>query len=495
MDLRTYWRSVYRLRGGFKAKAAPLVNQIYSNDKEAKEQAINELMEVIEQYRTHTYKIGVRLLTQEANKLNADPFIPDAQPYQKRWLEQAMRETKSPAGLLLRLEKHVTAAGRRVITQAVPAPVAGGTTDNPGYKQAQPYREEDMTGTQEKTGAKTGPSGRRLIYPVAFARVLSGPRNCAFCVMLASRGPVYSSASHAGAKGVKGVFTAWTPSSQWPNSFHDSCDCLVVPVYNPTGAWMGKSQSEYLYKFWLQTTKGKTNLKDSGGENESLIAFRQKLTEMKENGETLDIEDLRETDTDKTKEAEPQENNSPEAPQTPEQNLIYQEKEPEVEELDQPVTRLKYPTREVVDPSRFKELASEIPKNERMYIEELQFLQDFEALGHTARWIPHAEELNSQGGALPSNDFAWEGTEELWELKTPERPLKKNIYRLIRTAVAGANKANVVKENFVIYLLDWEVSDQLRKAISEYNQSNPNNKVSRVLIMHKGVLEEIKQVP
>lgn len=50
----------------------------------------------------------------------------------------------------------------------------------------------------------------------SYARVPSGPTTCRWCVMLASRGFAYSSATEAG----QGIH------------FHDRCDCVIVPGRN-----------------------------------------------------------------------------------------------------------------------------------------------------------------------------------------------------------------------------------------------------------------------
>lgn len=51
-------------------------------------------------------------------------------------------------------------------------------------------------------------------WGAGYARVPRGAHTCAFCLMLASRGPVYGSAEAAGEM----------------NQFHDDCDCAVVPI-------------------------------------------------------------------------------------------------------------------------------------------------------------------------------------------------------------------------------------------------------------------------
>lgn len=60
-----------------------------------------------------------------------------------------------------------------------------------------------------------------------FARVPSGGETCRFCIMLASRGPVYVSQDSAGAT----------------DHFHTNCDCRIVPFWDAVS--MGKRSSRY----------------------------------------------------------------------------------------------------------------------------------------------------------------------------------------------------------------------------------------------------------
>lgn len=89
----------------------------------------------------------------------------------------------------------------------------------------------------DKETKKRLQSGR----PRAWARVLSGARSCWFCVMCASRGPVYRSAENAGDN-----------KGPW-NSYHDHCDCRVVPVFDHRN-WEGVEQYRQLEKMWRDVT-------------------------------------------------------------------------------------------------------------------------------------------------------------------------------------------------------------------------------------------------
>lgn len=73
---------------------------------------------------------------------------------------------------------------------------------------------------------------------LGWARVLSGGRSCAFCRMLASRGPAYLSERSAG------------KDRKW----HDLCDCQVEPVYSRDAAWPPGSREAR--ELWDATTAG-----------------------------------------------------------------------------------------------------------------------------------------------------------------------------------------------------------------------------------------------
>ncbi|MBM7771229.1 hypothetical protein JOD54_001433 [Actinokineospora baliensis] len=85
---------------------------------------------------------------------------------------------------------------------------------------------------------------------VRWARVPTGRETCAFCWLLASRGPVYRSAD----------MTRW----------HDRCDCLVVPVHNPDD-WEGRATFLAAQRLWRDSTEGKSG-------RDALNAFRRALT-------------------------------------------------------------------------------------------------------------------------------------------------------------------------------------------------------------------------
>lgn len=76
---------------------------------------------------------------------------------------------------------------------------------------------------------------------LGWMRVTHG-KTCAFCAMLASRGPVYKSRRSAG------------DARSRPARFHDHCDCTVEPVYSPATKWPAASLRAD--ELWASSTVG-----------------------------------------------------------------------------------------------------------------------------------------------------------------------------------------------------------------------------------------------
>lgn len=84
---------------------------------------------------------------------------------------------------------------------------------------------------------------------LGYARATSG-KPCAFCAMLAGRGPVYRSEQSAG-------FHA-----------HDGCSCTLEPVYRRDADW--PSGARQYQQVWQEATAGKSG-------DDALAAFRQAI--------------------------------------------------------------------------------------------------------------------------------------------------------------------------------------------------------------------------
>ena len=93
---------------------------------------------------------------------------------------------------------------------------------------------------------------------VAFIRV-TGPNPCAFCAMLASRGPVYRSEWAAGGsnrrsdRNKKDPRTAFIGNGEF--KVHDNCMCRVIGVYSRTAEWPGRGRE--FQQLWNNHIQGR----------------------------------------------------------------------------------------------------------------------------------------------------------------------------------------------------------------------------------------------
>ncbi|UEJ82649.1 hypothetical protein Bra3105_17750 [Brachybacterium halotolerans subsp. kimchii] len=124
---------------------------------------------------------------------------------------------------------------------------------------------------------------------VSWARMLTGAENCGFCVMLASRGPVYESASAAGRVKASDLYD--TTTAGYVNTYHPNCDCLVVPIYT-FEAWPGREDWRKLEQFYKDAIENADWDKISA-KNPNLSAVEQALRRLEEAGDSLPITDLR----------------------------------------------------------------------------------------------------------------------------------------------------------------------------------------------------------
>ncbi|QHB38044.1 head maturation protease [Mycobacterium phage Noelle] len=166
-------------------------------------------------------------------------FVLDMEPAR----ELMQREMAPPSALgdvALRAVRSVENAGRKQIIRAV---------------------EDD-----QETGTVKG-----------WARVATGRETCAWCLMLISRGPVYSSAENAGldlddesaaqlfrdSGGDLKKLAAYVDENELMKEWHTGCDCKVVPVYD-RASWPGRDAQKRAEKWWIEATKEARRLIDSG---------------------------------------------------------------------------------------------------------------------------------------------------------------------------------------------------------------------------------------
>lgn len=100
---------------------------------------------------------------------------------------------------------------------------------------------------------------------IAYQRVTDGDP-CAFCAMLASRGPVYHDVQAATETRVSRGYTGKAGNE---DAYHNGCACMAAPVYSRDDPWLGRAKD--YDALWRQTTKGVSG-------KDALNAFRRAYT-------------------------------------------------------------------------------------------------------------------------------------------------------------------------------------------------------------------------
>lgn len=321
MDMRTYRLSVDAVVDGLTKVIEALVrSSMHASDTADASKRLKEpLLQLVRNAREDIYRMAVAFLQEEARRQGAGSaiYIPSMSGYSDQTMDTVLRKylkgdvDSSAMQLSSRLAQHAESAGRQAIVRSVED---GRKFSKEGLEHADVTRippnvfeklKEEDTGDPHDPMSTDGsnPNGKR---PRAWARVLSGDENCAFCVMLASRGPVYSSAADAGQISAAEKFGE-TGLKGYVNSYHTFCDCLVVPVYDYR-KWSGRESYKELEKFYNETVRDAKWTDHEGNErtgisvgsgpsprayNQALAAMDRRLTSMSEAGETLPIQRLR----------------------------------------------------------------------------------------------------------------------------------------------------------------------------------------------------------
>lgn len=390
-----------------------------------------------------------RLAAQAANAFldasaaehGVEAYHPPVEPYHASALRKLLRENMGASAeqLAAAARRHVVMAGHRQMMRAVLDPEFGNYATREEQEELERATSPLTAGDESDDEA---PAGGGKVRPVGWARVLQGRWSCGFCIMLAARGAVYSSADAAqlvaaesGKKSREGGFLSRRARTELrkknPRAFHEHCDCIVVPVFDPEN-WSGRAEQQRLAKFYRETVEKEDRKYEADPEGYEPVKIPTVLS----------------------REAE-----------------AWQE----AERLDG--------KGEQVDPKYYGALASEIPDGERLYGHELLFLLRFEALGNKVRWIERPEVIPG-AGRKPSNDFIWLNNGELIsELKS-----SKDKYSTIKTrisqAVSKGREQGVVKENFVVDIGKYRMGATLKRQMQSYNLRNPQNRIKNLYVMH-----------
>lgn len=127
---------------------------------------------------------------------------------------------------------------------------------------------DDNRGSGKKSSRSEPASAKPGGKVLGWARVLTGAESCAFCAMLASRGPVYSEDTvvttgkprevrprqvHYRNPGATGGHTYVSGSRREGEKYHDHCDCIAVLVVKGV-PWNGEQQYHALKDLWDDAT-------------------------------------------------------------------------------------------------------------------------------------------------------------------------------------------------------------------------------------------------
>lgn len=156
-------------------------------------------------------------------------FVENMEPARKRISQMDSRDN-AVAHMALQAAREVESAGRRQIIRAVES--------EPQAKVIQ-----------------------------GWARVATGRETCAWCLMLISRGPVYSAAERAGLdlddEIAARMVAAGLDVSEYMEEWHTGCDCKVVPVFDAEN-WVGKKEADLALELWKDATREADELIESG---------------------------------------------------------------------------------------------------------------------------------------------------------------------------------------------------------------------------------------
>lgn len=254
------------------------------------------LTDLVRRHRSLAYLEAVKLLSESARAQGvADPYIPSESGYSESSVRTVLRESlrgtpdEASKSIAERLTQHVESGARETITRAAEDGREPADDADAEHWSANAIEPDDFDDEQGGTRA------------LAWARVLTGAENCAFCVMLASRGPVYSGPDEAGRMLAS---DKWPDAKGYINSYHDNCDCVVVPIYD-FSSWEGRESYLALEEWYQRTIKDPLYRGERIGaragskgdpttsKNPSLAALDRELRDMVKRGESLPIQDLR----------------------------------------------------------------------------------------------------------------------------------------------------------------------------------------------------------
>jgi hypothetical protein len=161
-------------------------------------------------------------------------------PYQRAWFEDVLRkELQEPWNAIVATDKP---PDKRQVVEHMKTVVQN--TAEYAARRTTLYAIDNETEDQG-TRAQRRPGGSRS---VGYARQINGEYTCPWCIMLASRGPVYTEEE----------YDKWqADKNAYMHEFHYKCDCILVPVVKAKEKeWSGYREWKRFEEAWGKITKG-----------------------------------------------------------------------------------------------------------------------------------------------------------------------------------------------------------------------------------------------
>ncbi|GAA4756129.1 hypothetical protein [Gordonia alkaliphila] len=278
---------------------------------------------------------------------------------------------------------------------------------------------------------------------------------CGFCRMLATRGAVYVTARTAGEG----------------NRYHDHCHCLAV-VVRPGDTYTPSPQVQ-------QWQKDYEAARDAGltkpGEIATFMdnAPTGKATRARQAREAAKADPL----AGKRRAPATAGGNGDDGGRKPPHTGGPAGLGPEPDPGDKNAHRAYWKARQDALPVDFR--------GDVLGPHEVKFVETFLDADHTLDWIPRDPKRR------PTNDFVWtsNGDVEI-ELKSTKARYE-TIHGTIVKASSRAAKHDVVKDRFIIDLVDQPLTDDLRSQLEGFNVGRKKYRLRGLWVMTQGQLHEI----
>lgn len=282
----------------------PLFRQFLRTDKgfEARAELVGSVLPTLLKYRQRARDEAVRLVHSEAERVGIkvpEADLPGVREYSDEVLNVAVNRlfhNPSLASYQEVVRRHVESAAHTFMDDfADPAPwdddavfvgdedvldflddlsrVDGSRIDVESVMEFVSTEDVDEAVQTVRDSMDSGDRVNRRRYK--YARLLTGNDNCAFCVMLATRGAVYSSKRRAG-----GLDS---------DRYHPSCDCKAVPVF--VDEQRNTDVERRLRAIWQAAQSALDTATAEGTKNDALNNLRHYL-----NSKKVSLPDLEEAD-------------------------------------------------------------------------------------------------------------------------------------------------------------------------------------------------------